>query len=352
MALLPNMGTHPRRDWQFSKRLIFSYLFDWILILFTSAIGSFLKRIEPNRHEFSLFDPSISYPYTRATVSSTVSLLAALIAPAGAILVACLIFIPGRTAARNAPKTQVWQRKLWELNVGWMGLGMAYLGVFAVTEALKIMFGKPRPDLLSRCKPDISALAHMTVGGLGQKLTAAFAGLTYLTLWLCSKLSISFPYLAPRPHSQNPRYTSFSIDDESNDAEQNVVPVRNQSAAAPTYLIFVAIAPILGATYISATRWINNRHHGFDIIFGAALGILFAWLGFRWYHTPLSSSGAGWAWAARNPDRAFFAGVGFEGYAGHGLGKDVEQAASPPLGPQTAGEANQSEVAQKGETNV
>ena len=72
-------------------------------------------------------------------------------------------------------------------------------------------------------------------------------------------------------------------------------------------------------------------HHGFDIISGAILGIASAWLGFRWYHMPISRGG-GWAWAPRSYDRAFFKGFGVLTYVnndevvrhgGHG-GHDLE----------------------------
>ena len=51
-----------------------------------------------------------------------------------------------------------------------MGLGVALAGAFIVTEGLKDLYGKPRPDLLSRCNPDLSNIPAHTVGGLGTLL--------------------------------------------------------------------------------------------------------------------------------------------------------------------------------------
>lgn len=65
------------------------------------------------------------------------------------------------------------RRKIWEWNAGWMGLGVAYAGVYAATEGLKVAFGKPRPDLISRCNPDISDIASHTIGGLGINMRGA-----------------------------------------------------------------------------------------------------------------------------------------------------------------------------------
>ncbi|OJD14256.1 hypothetical protein AJ78_05385 [Emergomyces pasteurianus Ep9510] len=415
MAFFPNL---PRdmpvcREWRFSKRLILSYVVDWILILATTAVGAVMAHIEPNRHAFSLSDPSISYPHVHSTISTKISLIATLVVPAVVIFLVSIFFIPGCTAGKQAPKALIWQRKAWEWNVGWMGLGISYIGVNACTEALKVIFGKPRPDLLSRCKPDLSNIAPHVVGGLGKKLqgapllvtytickntspkltregfvsfpsghaSASFAGLTYLSLWLCAKFSISIPYLAPRPYTQDIRQTVFLAADnnrnnndnnnnnnhttdkssspldapntssshynESTSEPNNIVQIRKESAAAPIYLLILACAPIAGAGYITATRWVNNRHHPFDIIFGSLLGILFGWLGFRWYHPPLTSSAAGWAWGARSPERAFFAGVGVNGYVWHDLENVSERAASSSSRPQI-----HSTVVQKGENNV
>jgi membrane-associated phospholipid phosphatase len=93
--------------------------------------------------------------------------VANLIVPGLAIFLASLIFVPGRTAESHAPRGLVWRRKLWEWNAGWMGLGVAYAGAYMATEGLKVAFGKPRPDMLDRCNPDLSAIDAHTVGALG-----------------------------------------------------------------------------------------------------------------------------------------------------------------------------------------
>ncbi|OJD23996.1 hypothetical protein ACJ73_04648 [Blastomyces percursus] len=419
-----NLLATVRRDWWFSKRLIASYVFDWIIILVTAAAARILKLAEPNRNPFSLTDPSISYPFTvHETVRVTVLVLVSLIAPAVIIFLGSIFFIPGLTAGKHAPKATVWRRKLWEWNVGWMGLGIAYAGTYASTEALKVIYGKPRPDLLSRCNPNLSDIAAHVVGGLGERLDGApllvsyticqntsekltwdgfvsfpsghaslsFAGLTYLTLWFCAKFSVSIPYLAPRHYTPDTRQTAFSAHtttanhscstikdpppfdepypstlhhDESTTSptspsqSQTLIPLRTQSAAPPTYLLPLAAAPIVAATYIASSRWFDNRHFGFDILFGSLLGIFFAWLGFRWYHLPLGAGGAGWAWGARSPERAFFAGVGVDGYVRHEdlvgrrEGNEPEVAAAATATSSSSSSRPGSRVVRRGEDNV
>lgn len=161
----------------------------------------------------------------------------------------------------------------------------------------------------------------------------------YLTLFLASKFSVAIPFLAPRPYSTNPAYTSaitpsnlrsrMSTDrsilpvhkQEStilnpgyaeNDA---VVPIRYQSAAPPVYTLALVLTPVLSAIYICSTRFTDFRHFGFDLLFGSLIGITSAWVSFRWYHLPITR-GAGWAWGPRSYQRAWGIGVGVGSYVG------------------------------------
>jgi hypothetical protein len=125
----------------------------------------------------------------------------------------------------------------------------------------------------------------------------SFAGLGYLTLWLASKFSVAFPYLPQYPIEGH----NFSDDSSS---------VRTRGAAPPVLLMILSFVPTATACFIAASRWMDYRHHGFDILFGSAIGIFFAYIGFRMYHLPIQR-GAGWAWGPRGPRRAFLRGVGF-----------------------------------------
>lgn len=54
-----------------------------------------------------------------------------------------------------------------------MGLALAVASAWAATQGLKVLVGKPRPDLLARCDPDLSRIAEFTVGGLGERVRGA-----------------------------------------------------------------------------------------------------------------------------------------------------------------------------------
>jgi membrane-associated phospholipid phosphatase len=237
-----------------------------------------------------------------------------------------------------------------------------------ITQGMKKLFGKPRPNMLARCMPNLDNISEYVVGGYGQGISPSwtlvsfeictqtdraivddsfrsfpsghsswsFAGLLYLTLFLCSKFAIAIPHLPVVP-STTPRTRSTSQDhellplhanrargdsmdtkrelEETADMQSDPLAVRNAAASPPNYLIIPALLPVAVAVYICSTRFAEYYHFGFDIIFGSLIGIVTSWLSFRWYHLPISR-GQGWAWGARSKDRAFAIGVGTGGYVG------------------------------------
>lgn len=176
-----------------SKVLVLSYVVDWVFVMYVSTqpltvicadaqssivalIGYGFSQLEPNHHAFYLEDPTISFPYQKVeTVSTEVLVLVSLFAPAVIIVIGALLLTPG-TAAPEGPKpstSQMIRRKIWECNAGWLGLVVALAGVWMSTQGLKDLAGKPRPDLLSRCNPDVTKIAQYALGGLGERLPGA-----------------------------------------------------------------------------------------------------------------------------------------------------------------------------------
>lgn len=90
------------------------------------------------------------------------------------------------TKDQNVSRSSHWRYKLWEWNAGWMGLAVAFAWAWMATEGLKDLYGRPRPDMLARCNPDLSNIATYAVGGLGEKL----AGAPTLVTWkICQNKS-------------------------------------------------------------------------------------------------------------------------------------------------------------------
>lgn len=98
-----------------------------------------------------------------------------MLAPAVIIILGAALLIPGTAAVggAKASKSQLLRRKFWEWNVGWMGLALALAGTWMATQGLKTLMGKPRPDLLARCNPDVRKIADYAVSGLGERLAGA-----------------------------------------------------------------------------------------------------------------------------------------------------------------------------------
>lgn len=174
---------------------------------------------------------------------------------------------------------------------------------------------------------------------LTNDVSVSWAGLLYLTLFLASKFSVAIPFLAPRPFSTNPAYTSAitpsnlkkrtstnrsilpvhkqgsSLAAPGYNEDDDVVPIRYQSAAPPVYTLVLILTPVGTAIYVASTRFTDFRHFGFDLLFGSLIGITTAWFSFRWYHLPITR-GAGWAWGPRSYGRAWGIGVGVGSYVG------------------------------------
>ncbi|KAK0379739.1 PAP2 superfamily protein [Colletotrichum limetticola] len=373
----PYSRRRPHRG-HWTPSLIGSYVFDWLVLAVVGGIATVLGIVEPNKRPFSVLDPNISFPFTH---HETVPMwLAAIIAVAGPIIViaaVCLILVPGNTVPKGTPKSLIWKRKLWELHVGYLGLALAHVGAFFITNGMKNMFGKPRPDLLSRCQPDLANIQKYIVGGtsanitgltgaagFGQLVSAAIctntdshtlndgfrsypsghsssaaAGLIYLSLFLASKFAVTLPFVASDngadSHSAFPSRIkkagsgyeevglgeSGSLNPDTTTAARNlaehnkvVTAVRRQAAAPPIYLLTIVVIPWFASIFIAGSRWFDFRHHGFDILFGYMIGIFTSIFAFRYYHLPITQ-GAGWAWGPRSHDKAWWSGVGSYSYA-------------------------------------
>lgn len=325
-----------------------------------------------------------SFPFTEhETVPNKLLFILCGVLPTAVVLVVTLVLVPGRTVPKGTPAAVIWKRKLWELQISWLGLLMAVGSAWFFVSGLKNMCGKPRPDMLARCKPDMANADKYIVGGYqiqganGHLYSAAICtetdqsklwdgfrsypsghsaasagGLIYLSLFLASKFAVTLPFIVPgsengnasahvafpsrqvrRPDSQS---QNGYVEDGSPDGSwpipgkkaalarnRKLHGLRTRAAAPPVFLLLFTLVPFCLAIVIAATRWFNYRHHGFDILFGFLIGTICAIYSFRYYHMPIQD-GAGWAWGPRNPHRAFWAGVGNLGYGSH---RDVENRA-------------------------
>ncbi|KAJ6790099.1 hypothetical protein PWT90_02103 [Aphanocladium album] len=373
---------------QFPISLVASYIFDWILLV-GLAVGSYvLGNIKPNFRNFSLADPNIAFPFAEhETFSNALLFVCCGVIPVAVVLVVTLILVPGGTVPKGTPAMIVWKRKLWELQISWLGLLMAVGSAWFFVSGLKNMCGKPRPDMLSRCKPDMDNADKYIVGGYqiqganGHLYSAAICtetdekklwdgfrsypsghasasagGLIYLSLFLASKFAVTLPWIMPGSGDNAATQVAFPSRAQQSDSHpQNgyedghdaswplstkkrisnkIHGARTRAAAPPVFLLVITLVPFCLAIVIAASRWFNYRHHGFDILFGFLIGTICSIYSFRYYHMPIQD-GAGWAWGPRNPERAFWAGVGNVGY-GNPRSDHVAESADIEAYPQTA----------------
>lgn len=337
-------------------RLVLAYALDWLLLLAIAAVGGGLSYIPPYKRTFSLSDLAISYPYRNSVISTGLLVFLSLILPAIVIVLVAGIFCPWPTARKSMSSRRFWGRKIWEINAGLMGLGLSYVLALLLTQMVKNLFGKPRPDLLSRCMPDLSNITAYIVGGDGMDIakswsmvdvrictntdksvmddgfrsffsghsSSAFSGLLYLALWLAAKLDVSLPFVQPyTAHdlelAASGDHTALPISENqtAGDMEEGrssravfhrqhtvVEQYRQSGAAVPIYGYIFILLPILLAIYIASTRYQEFKHAGVDITVGSLVGSAFAVLGYRSYHSSLTK-GCAWTWAPRSEEHAF-----------------------------------------------
>ncbi|KAL4947621.1 phosphatidic acid phosphatase type 2/haloperoxidase [Aspergillus filifer] len=261
-------------------RVVISYILDYV-ILIALVIGFWIiDRIEPYHQRFSLNNISLQYPMADP---ERISIFAAVACSGGGPLIVIAIwtlFIDGLFSHKKPVKASGKRRftgpyrfkdRLWELNCGFLGLILSQALCFVITQALKNACGKPRPDIIDRCKPRDGSADGVPFGLVDSTIctgdphllkdgfrswpsghsSSSFAGLFYLSLWLGGKLHIM-----------------------DNKGE--------------VWKMFIVMFPCLGATLIAVSRIMDARHHPFDVITGSLLGILCAIISYRQYFPSLA----------------------------------------------------------------
>ncbi|KAH8726902.1 phosphatidic acid phosphatase type 2/haloperoxidase [Phaeosphaeriaceae sp. PMI808] len=279
------------------KRVIFSYIIDYLIIVVLIGVFTIIDKIPPFHQPFSLENYTLHYPFaTKERVSVPWLCVYVVFAPAVIIGIYTMVIdglfshqkdLPtGRAGIKRLSGRYRFKDRLWELNCGILGLGLAVGAAFTITGALKNAIGKPRPDLIDRCLVNLDKIdktprklqtylicdqTNNYILSDGFKSfpsghsSVSFAGLFYLSLYLAAKLHVL-------------------------------------DAKGEVWRSFVVMVPTLGAALITGTRIMDARHHPFDVISGALLGILVAWASYRQYFPPVSET---WRKGRAYPIRAW-----------------------------------------------
>lgn len=166
--------------------------------------------------------------------------------------------------------TLLWRRDLHKAHVTVLGLAISILTTLFLTDVFKDAIGRPRPDLIARCQPDLTAPQDMlvTINVCKQRdghvlrdgwrsfpsghSSFSFAGLGFLAM-----------FLASQTHALRPR--------------------------ASMAVVILCLAPLLCAALIAISRLEDYRHGPLDVIGGSILGFAIAYFNFRRYYPSLLS---------------------------------------------------------------
>ncbi|PVH95000.1 PAP2-domain-containing protein [Periconia macrospinosa] len=211
---------------------------------------------DPFHRMFSLDNLAIQYPHAeveRVSVAWLFIYCAAI--PLGILVAWALVFRPGSHKAHVTI-------------LGW--LISLILTVF-ITDLIKNAVGRPRPDLIARCKPAPGTPDHKLVtfevctetnhhtlhdgwrSFPSGHSSFSFSGLGYLALFLAGQCHVF------RPRTDLAR-------------------------------VLLALTPLLAAALIAISRCEDYRHDVYDVTTGSVLGLLVAYYTYRRYYPPLRSA--------------------------------------------------------------
>lgn len=120
--------------------------------------------------------------------------------------------------------------------------------------------------------------------------TVAFAGLWYLSLFLCHRFGVVVPSSASllnMPHNHNLSHVEPLLLNDSISETDSPEQIGIEDANFRVYMLLLPYIPLGLAIFIAGTRYFDFRNHGLDVFTGAAVGSTTAWLGFRMYHPSL-----------------------------------------------------------------
>ncbi|PHH63922.1 hypothetical protein CDD81_5370 [Ophiocordyceps australis] len=232
---------------------IFILLFIWILIV---------NMGEPFHRLFFLDDHAISYPHAdHERVTSSMGFVYGFFVPF--ILLSAWNLLHPRSS-------------VFKLQASLISLSISALVTLCITDTVKNLVGRPRPDLLARCQPDRASLQPGVPLSIDVCTTPhdaslhdgwrsfpsghssfSFAGLGYLSFFFAGQLRVFRP--------------------------------ARDGGGRDLVRAMLCLMPLIGAAFIAISRWEDYRHDAIDITTGTVLGFCIAYWSYRRYWPRLSS---------------------------------------------------------------
>ncbi|KAH7347128.1 phosphatidic acid phosphatase type 2/haloperoxidase [Plectosphaerella cucumerina] len=214
--------------------------------------------VEPFHRMFFINDLRIMYPHAEVErVSVVLNFVYALFLPLGVLI---LYNIATRASLHKHEAT-------------YLCFGISVVMTSFITDVVKNAVGRPRPDLIARCKPRQGTEANVLVTidvctEVGHHLlhdgwrsfpsghsSFSFAGLGFLSLFFAGQLHV----------------------------------FRHEAGGRDLTRSLICLAPLLGAALIAISRCEDYRHDVYDVCVGSLLGSVIAYWSYRRHWPKLTS---------------------------------------------------------------
>lgn len=232
------------KKWKFTDLILCGFLF---------LINIPVYYQKPFLRQFYVNDLTISHPFAeQETVSNGALLVYSYFVPFFTIILFSLVLADGK-------------HKNYLIYISLLGLTFTWLSTSLLTNYLKNWFGRHRPDFLARCVPHPDTPLNTLVYAVdvctstdyaklydGFRTTPSghssesFAGLGFLSFWLCGQLLTEYPETG-------------------------------------SWRKALAILPLVAASVIALSRTEDYRHHFVDVLLGSAIGFFNAHWSYRLY---------------------------------------------------------------------
>ncbi|KIJ64294.1 hypothetical protein HYDPIDRAFT_62127, partial [Hydnomerulius pinastri MD-312] len=218
------------------------------------------------KRQFSLTDTSSYYFFSFNVVQSNALYLIGGVAPFVAQIIVNLVTV----------------RSWWDFHHSTLGLWLSITMTGSITQIVKILVGRPRPDVISRCQPILGSedpLWGLSTADICTQTTKhiledgwrsfpsghssmSFAGLGFLAFYLAGKL--------------------------------HLFDTRGHASKA-----WLSLAPLSAASLVAISRTMDYRHHWQDVLTGSLLGLVISYFAYRQYYPDLASKTAHVPYATR-----------------------------------------------------
>ncbi|KAL2277166.1 hypothetical protein FJTKL_00176 [Diaporthe vaccinii] len=266
-----------------------SYAPDYVgFVILVAAYALIVLLVEPFHRLFYINDLAISFPHAEVErVPVTLNVVYAAAVPL--VLIVLANSLSGASRHKH--------------HVAVLGLAIALILTSFLTDTVKNTVGRPRPDLVARCKPAPGTPENKLVGVEVCTETRhhvlhdgwrsfpsghssfSFAGLGYLSLFLAGQVRLFVVGTGAGSGRKNggagqgPNGRAGA-----DDGDDRAVYARGDLARA-----LLCLAPLLGAAMIAISRCQDYRHDVYDVCTGALLGYVVAFWSYRRYWPQLTS---------------------------------------------------------------